>query len=233
MKNYWVRIVLGAVGVFFIGMIIVTAIRKATGQVRMIRDTAEPVRIPFPFGIVPFRLDGTRLGNVEHMVLLRDAPEGISGIKVMVKLSDSAMADRLHDCYLVVKDIEHMNSQTTFACQSPDTSGLDLVPYGTVDIEGSGASFPLLLSRQAVDDLRSNQGSANIEARVDSIARQAEATADSLGQLADSIAERADSIRESAREKADSVRDAALRMADSIRQRRGAGPPRTQERSRP
>jgi ElaB/YqjD/DUF883 family membrane-anchored ribosome-binding protein len=231
MKSYWVKIVLGAIGIFAIGMVIVTAIRKATNQVRVYSETSDPISIPFPFGIVPFRLDGDRLGTVEHLTLLRDSPDRISNIRLVIKLADSVESSRLANCFLVVTDVEHLDNNTTFKCQGADTAGLELVHYGEVELEGSGATFPLLLPASAVADLQSESGSDEMEARIDSISNAAEAMADSLSELADSITdanmEMADSIREAAQEKADSIREAAHRMADSIRQRRMTAPPPT------
>jgi hypothetical protein len=229
MKSYWVKIALGALGIFAIGMIIVTVIRKARHQVRVYSETSEPISIPFPFGIVPFRLDGNRLGTVEHMTLLRDSPDRISNVRLVVKLADSVESSRLANCMLVVHDVEHFDNRTSFTCQTADTAGLQLVPYGQVELEGAGTTFPLLLPASAVADLRSESASGELEARIDSISNAAEAMADSLSEVADSITEAnmemADSIRDAAREKADSIREAAHRMADSIRQRRNVAPP--------
>ena len=229
MKSYWIKITLKALVVFAIGMIIVTAIRKTRNQVRIYSETSEPIKIPFPFGIVPFRLDGNRLGTVEHLTLLRDSPQGISNIQLVVKLADSVASSRLAACMLVVDDVEHLDNRTTFRCQGQDTAGLQLMPFGHVSLEGSGDTFTLLIPQTEVERLRSEQVSDELEARIDSISEAAEATADSLSEVADSITEAnmvmADSIREAALEKADSIREAALRMADSIRQHRQAAPP--------
>ena len=237
MRKYWFKIALGAFGIFAIGMVIVTAIRKATNQVRVYSETSAAISIPFPFGIVPFRLDGDRLGTIEHLTLLRDSPERITNIRLLVKLADSVDSSRLAKCFLVVNDVEHLDNRTTFTCQGQDTAGLNLVPYGEVELEGGGGTFPLLLPASAVADLQSEGASDEIEARVDSISDAAEAMADSLAEVADSITEAnmemADSIREAAREKADSIREAAHRMADSIRQHRMAAPPPVPPSNRP
>jgi hypothetical protein len=230
MKLYWAKIILGALAIFGLGMIIRTAINNGKARIHSITDTSDPITIPFPLGIMPFRLDGTRLGNVERVTLLRDSPKGISNIRVMVKLADSVSADRLKQCMLVIEDPQRINERTTFRCQAADTAGLQLVPYGEVNIDGSAASFPLLLTAAAVADLRSDSANSRLEADADSIASAAEAYSDSMGELADSLTsvnmERADSIREEAMQRSDSIRAATLRMADSIRQSRRAIPPR-------
>jgi hypothetical protein len=237
MKKYWLRIILGAFGIFALGMIIVTAVRKATHQVRRYSETSDPISIPFPFGIVPFRLDGDRLGTVEHLTLLRDSPHRISNIRLRVRLADSVSSSRLAACMLVVTDVEHLDNRTTFTCQGQDTAGLQLIPYGRVELEGGGETFPLLLPQSAVTSLQSDRASDEMDARIDSIRTAAEAMADSLSEVADSIREAnmelADSIRDAAREKADSIREAAMRMADSIRRRRQVPPPAPAGERRP
>lgn len=237
MKLYWAKIVFGALAIFGIGMVIVTAIDKAKSHVHSITDTSDPITIPFPLGIMPFKLDGDRLGNVERVTLLRDTPKGISNIHVVVKLADSIPADMLSKCMLLIEDPERINENTTFTCQKGDTTGLKLVPYGNVSIDGIDTSFPLLLTEAGVAALHSDGASDRIEENADSIADAAEAYADSMSELADSITDasmqRADSIRSAAMEKADSIRDAARHMADSIRQARRTAPPPPPRARRP
>ncbi|MEP7325767.1 MAG: hypothetical protein ABI836_07460 [Gemmatimonadota bacterium] len=234
MKLYWVKIIFGALAIFALGMVIRTGINKGKDRIHSITETSDPINIPFPLGIMPFRLDGTRLGNVERVTLLRDSPKGISNIRVVVKLADSISPERLKRCMLVIEDPQRINENTTFRCQAADTAGLKLVPYGQVNIDGLETSFPLLLTAAAVADLRSDSANSRMEAGADSIANAAEAYADSMDQRADSLTtvnmERADSIREEANQRSDSLREATLRMADSIRQSRRAIPPRRPRR---
>ena len=214
MKSYWIKITLGAIGIFAIGMVIVTAINAAKRQVVNITETSNPLTIPFPFGMVPFKLDGAKLGTVEQLTLIRDTPKGISNVRLMVKLTDSGQAAKLAQCLLVVDDVQNLNDRTTFRCQNSDTAGLNLVHYGDVSLEGVEGVFPLLLPQEAVEDLRSEGANQELEARVDSISEAASALADSITEV---NMERADSIRDAAMAKADSIRDEAFRMADSVR----------------
>jgi len=229
MKFYWFKIALGAVGIFAAGMVIRAMVRSAHDTVQNIADGTDPITIPLPFGIMPFNLEGHRLGSVERLVLLRDAPKSISGIRIRVKLADSIASDRLTNCLLVVDDPQDIDEHTSFRCQAADTAGLALVQYGSVDLEGLNTELPLLIPASAVAELRSESGSAQLEADADSIARAAEAWADSISEVADSITEAniqmADSIREDARHRADSIRQAAMELADSIRRVRSAPRP--------
>jgi hypothetical protein len=219
MRNYWIKIVFGALAIFAVGMVIRKAINVAKAKVRVISDTSNPITIPFPFGIVPFKLDGTKLGTVERVTLLRDTPKGISNIHLVVDLADSVAATALEKCLLVIDHPQNIDENTTFRCQNRDTTGLHLIHYGEVRVKGNDQAFPLLLPEQAVADLRSEGADARMEADADSISEAA-------SNLADSITERADSIRDAAMERADSIRENALRMADSIRNNRRSHPPR-------
>jgi hypothetical protein len=234
MKLYWVKIILGALAIFALGMVIRAGINRGRDRIHSITETSEPINIPFPLGIMPFRLDGTKLGTVERVTLLRDSPKGISNIRVMVKLSDSIPPSRLKQCMMTIDDPQRINENTTFRCQAADTAGLQLVPYGEINVEGMDTSFPLLLTAAAVADLRSDSANTRMEADADSIANAAEAYADSMNEMADSLTsvnmERADSIREEANQRSDSIREATLRMADSIRQSRRVTPPRRPRR---
>jgi hypothetical protein len=234
MKLYWVKIILGALAIFALGMVIRAGINKGRDRIHSITETSDPITIPFPLGIMPFRLDGAKLGTVERVTLLRDSPKGISNIRVMVKLSDSIPPSRLKSCMLTIDDPQQINERTTFRCQAADTAGLNLVLYGEVNVDGMDASFPLLLTAAAVADLKSDSANSRLEANADSIADAAESYADSMSELADSLTsvnmERADSIRAEANQRSDSIREATLRMADSIRQSRRATPPRRPRR---
>jgi hypothetical protein len=221
MQRYWFKIVFGALGIFAVGMLIVTAIKKAKNQVHIVSDTSEPINIRIPFGIFPFKINGEKFGSVEHLTLLRDTPKGISNIRVVIKLADSISSDRLNNCFLVVDDVQHINERTTFRCQD-DTTGMNLVPYGNVTLEGSGTTFPLLLPQTEVESLRSDQAGNDIESNVDSITEAAQALADSIRDI---NMERADSIRDAALETADSIRENARQLADSIRQSKTLPPP--------
>ncbi|MEO8201686.1 MAG: hypothetical protein ABI679_14250 [Gemmatimonadota bacterium] len=223
MKSYWFKIIFGAMGIFLVGMLVVTAIRKTRNQVRVISQTSDPINIPFPFGIIPFKLNGTKLGSIQHLTLLRDAPKGISNVRLTVKLADSMSADQLADCFLVVDDVQHINERTTFRCVKSDTAGMALVPYGIVSLEGNNTTFPLLLPASEIANLRSDGADQEIEDSADSLATAAQELADSIREV---NLERADSIRDEMLERADSIREAALHLADSVRQMKTVGPER-------
>lgn len=214
MKLYWTKIILGMLAIFVAGMLVVTAVRKGSHRVRSFAESNSPITIPFPFGIVPFRLDGTRIGTVERLTLYRDGPESISRVRFAVELEDSAAYARLADCVLTVDNPTELNDKTTFACVPADTAGMGLVPFGEVDPGRGRPNLTLLLPESAVNDLRKEHTTDRIEANADSMAEAASRMADSITRVNMDLA---DSLRSAALERSDSIREAGRRLADSVR----------------
>ena len=61
MRTYWLRILLGALAVFAVGMIGVTFARRTRDKVNAVVTGSGPLSIPLPF--VPFELEGSKLGT--------------------------------------------------------------------------------------------------------------------------------------------------------------------------
>ena len=59
MRNYWFKILLGAFGIFAVGMIGVSIARSGIAKVNSVVHSDEPITIPL--GLVPFALAGERL----------------------------------------------------------------------------------------------------------------------------------------------------------------------------
>jgi hypothetical protein len=242
MRNYWLRILFGAVAIFTVGMVGITLARQGAGRVRSVVEGSGPITVPIPF--VAFRLDGRKLGTVEKVVLLRDAPKRISAVELEIKLRDSVMARGLEGCRLAANfDTQHKRrggsvdvrplSTGVFSCFRGNDSSAQLREFGRATFQPGDVSVPLLLPNDIVDDLKHRNLSSPDEdsvasvaqARADSIAEAANARADSITaaveERADSIAGRSerlvDSLRIEGERRADSTRNAARRMADSTR----------------
>lgn len=161
MRNYWLRIVLGALVIFGVGMVIARMIRRGSVAVHEIAEGSGPISMPLP-GFVPFSLDGNRLGSVRRITMYRDAPKKPSSFVVSVSLPDSISSDRLARCIILVDTSQNtagtsvnINGKTAFRCLSAaDTAGKDLVPFGSIVIRARGDSFPFLLPRRVVDEMR-------------------------------------------------------------------------------
>lgn len=243
MRNYWLRIVLGAVAIFCVGMIGISLTRRGVGRVRGVVQGSGPLSIPLAF--VPFNLDGSKLGSVDKLVLFRDAPKRISAVEIQIKLNDSLLAGGLEGCRLAAnldKDSGGRGvqiragqfSRGVFSCLTGHDSSAGFREFGRAFFHPGGVSVPLLLPSDMVDDLKKGDfnsadedSSGRAEERADSIQNAMEARGDSVAaaaeQRADSIVARTDrlvdSLRREGKRRADSTRRVHTRMADSLPRR--------------
>ena len=61
MTRYWIKIAVGALLIFALGMAVWFGVRKGVGAVHVVMDTDQPISIPVKFAT--FRLDGVPLGQ--------------------------------------------------------------------------------------------------------------------------------------------------------------------------
>jgi hypothetical protein len=220
MRNYWIRIAFGALAIFAVGMIGVTLARQGVGRVRGVVQGSGPITLPIPF--VPFKLDGQKLGTLDKVVLLREAPKRISAVELQIKLQDSVMARGLEGCRLAANlDDQHNRrgvdvkvsplSSGVFSCFHGNDSTAHLQEFGRAVFQPGGVSVPLLLPNDIVDDLRRGDFGSGEQ---DSMASVAEAKADSIAEAADALA---DSITTAAEARADSITGRSERLVDSLR----------------
>lgn len=201
MRNYWLRIVFGALGIFAVGMIVINLFDRGRQQVHVITHTDEPITIPIPGNLVGFSLAGERIGAIKRIKIMRSAVNRPESVEVQVALADSIPPERLGDCLFVVDELTRLSERTTFRCLAPaDTAGLGLAPFGSILVRTAPTRpWPLL-------------------ARAEEIARIQEDLADSAHSAAHRGEQRADSIRQAVELRADSIREAAEALADSVRE---------------
>ena len=239
MRNYWLRIVLGAVAIFSVGMIGISLARQGVGRVRGVVQGSGPVAIPLAF--VPFTLNGSKLGTVDKLTVFRDAPKRISAVEIQIKLKDSLLAGGLEGCRLAANldknsDAGGMHigadqfSRGVFSCLTHGDSTTDFREFGRAFFQPGGVSVPLFLPSDIVDDLKKGDfhsdehSTASAEERADSIQQAVEAKTDSIATAAehhaDSIMARTnrlvDSLQKEGQRRADSTRRVHRRIADSL-----------------
>ena len=98
MRNYWMRIALGAVAIFIVGMIGLSLVRRGLGTVHGVVHGSGPISIPLAF--IPFQLNGDKLGTLQRVTLQREAPNRVTSVELEIKLSDSLLARGLEGCRL-------------------------------------------------------------------------------------------------------------------------------------
>lgn len=155
MTRYWLKIGIGALLVFAVGMGVKYLIDQGKAKVHVLLDSDQPISIPLKF--VDFKVDGARLGQVRRVRLLRTAPKEFSGAEVTAVLDSGSSIDLLRTCQLRIDNLEKMDQNTTFVCVHPDTPAgpVAFEPFGTVKLEGTDVVLTLLLPSDAVRDLRS------------------------------------------------------------------------------
>ena len=234
MRNYWLKILIGALAIFAVGMVGVTLARRGIAGVAQVVASDEPLTIPL--GLIPFELQGERLGKLDHVTLMRKSANEVTAVELEVQLADSMVARGLQGCRLVAnmesKGDSGVNihvgprAQSVFYCAG-DTAQADLLEYGHATLQPGEIEIPLLLPRDLVKELQHidfGKGEA-AEAQADSIAAASEQQGDSISaavqralELKGEDRQRAlDSIKASARRLGDSLRAVGLRQADSAR----------------
>jgi hypothetical protein len=121
MRNYWLKILLGALGIFAVGMIGVSIARSGIAKVNSVVHSDDPISIPL--GLVPFALAGEKLGKLDHVTLYRESPKHVSGVELTVDLADSLLAQGLSGCRLVANiegdDRQHRGGRPQARGQHP------------------------------------------------------------------------------------------------------------------
>ena len=127
MRNYWMRIALGALAIFIVGMLGLSLVRRGIGSVRGVVQGSGPISIPLAF--IPFQLNGDKLGSLERVTLEREAPNHVTRVELEVKLSDSVLARGLEGCRLAAN----------LESQSPGRPGVSVHQRVRFRKEASGA----------------------------------------------------------------------------------------------
>lgn len=231
MRNYWMRIALGALAIFTVGMLGHTLVHRGIGSVRGIVQGSGPISIPLAF--IPFKLQGDKLGSLERVTLRRETPNRVTSVELEVKLSDSVLARGLEGCRLAANlDSEvpgppgisvHRGpfAEGSFWCAKDDSTNGTLVEYGQAVFHPGDVTVPLFLPRGLVDELQNldlghDSTPPVATAQVDSIMAATELSADSVDAVRDHMI---DSLRVEGRRRADSARRVLRQMADSARSR--------------
>jgi len=221
MRNYWIRIAAKALGIFVVGMLIISVVRGVKHKVTSTINSSDPIPIPL-IGLVPFRLGSTQLGSLNRIEFLRSDPEHVSGVRVVVKLSDSTAPERLRLCNIALDQVDNIDEHTTFRCLGQGDSAQGLEPFGMVIISGTSDSFPLLLPGKAVADLRGTsfrltRNGFEVTSPSDRARRALAHRADSMRESLDGLIEaRQDSVNR-LRERADQLEDSAAAAGSTQR----------------
>src|SRR5688500_13038864 len=98
MRTYWLKIMLGALAVFAVGMVIVTMVKSAGRNVEAIAEGTGPITIPL--ALLPFEIDGQRAGTLRRLRIFRDSLQEPTRVEVLISVPDSVSSDRFASCIL-------------------------------------------------------------------------------------------------------------------------------------
>jgi hypothetical protein len=219
MRNYWLKILLGALGIFAAGMLVINVGSAVFSKAKAVSETNAPITIPLPF--VPFRLDGERVGTFDRIVIRRKSPHKVAGIDLAVKADDPHLVERLAGCSLRA-ELRRADSaggaftlhDARFSCLREPSAAVEKL--GSVRFLPGRSALPLVVDTAIAARLRKEGAGVQAEAAADSIAEVADRQADSIDAAATRAADSVVSTHERA---ADSLRRLLLRRADSVRER--------------
>lgn len=243
MRNYWLRIALGALAIFTVGMAGRALINHGIGSVKSVVQGSGPLSIPLAF--IPFELSGNKLGTFERVTLERTAPRTVSSVRIEVKLADSALARGLEGCRLAANldndgsgehniHIERGRfAEGTFWCADDATSDTALVEYGQAVFRPGDVTVPLYLHHDLVTELQNlDFGEDSTDAIAEAAAEAAvESTIDAVvdSTVAAEVAKvekgpalrtrMVDSLRAEGMRRVDSALREVSRMADSTKRK--------------
>lgn len=157
-KSYWIRIALRALGVFAIGLLLVVGLRRGVGAKHQIGRWADSlehgsssVALSLPMSIVPFYVDGAKVGKLDTVVVLRHEAKTIDGLRLVANLDEGGDGKQFSSCAFAIESLDQFDLKQSMAC-TDDTSGM--VPFGQVVFRGqNGGMRPLFVHEHDIDHL--------------------------------------------------------------------------------
>jgi hypothetical protein len=157
MNRYWLRIALGALLVFGLGVGAMAAVRKGKAEVSQFLASASR-RIPLQLAHLKFRFEGRNIGEVSGIDVQRTGPEDPGRVTIRVDLTEAGDLELLRDCSLMADDAAHLRERLDFRCADrAELEAGDLVKSGEITFEPGAVTRPLLLLRRDVDRWRSSE----------------------------------------------------------------------------
>ena len=158
MRSMWPKIGFGAVGVFLVGMLLLTGFRRSKAAVaQAVAESLVPaLHAAASYGTgaqadLPFRLDGHRLGTVTRMQIERTDHNRVMSVKLAVHLDDSANRADLEDCDLMPLDDHDLGFDDGFRCG--DLMAPGLVQIGEIRFEPNGFTRPVKVHTAQLEKL--------------------------------------------------------------------------------
>ncbi len=150
--KYWIKVVLGMLGVFAVGMFIRYGVMQGKSKVEEIAEGTSSISIPM-LGM-GFRTSKGQLGSIQRLHVDRSAPKQVSGFRLAVTLKDGVDVDQFDNCEITVTNPEQIDENTVFTCVTAADAGFEeLVQFGTIAFSPSGEVHRLMIPRTVRDEI--------------------------------------------------------------------------------
>ena len=232
MRSYWLRILLGALAVFAIGMIGVTLVRRGRDKVGGGRHGLRAADHPAAVRALPARA-ATSSGTIDRLVVNREAPKKVSSIELRGEARRLAgrpgsgrlpaggqPRERLHASRRRRQHSREPAGREARSSSAPRAIR-DSMEFGTVVLipgDVTRAAARARIARRAAPERRT--GSDDDDSTADALAERADRSPTAAQEMADSAAERrasSDAAVAIAHSKlGDSLRAEGKRRADSL-----------------
>src|SRR5881296_1828097 len=106
MQRYWVRIAVGALLVFCVGMVGIRVGRKGVQELKA-ASLGPLQRLTRPLRAMAFRLDGRRIGRIETVDVNHTGAWDANTVRLTVALDQQETLGALIDCNLTAEDTHH------------------------------------------------------------------------------------------------------------------------------
>ncbi len=151
--KYWTGIVVAMLVIFCAGMLVARGINKGKDFVLGSMNSF-PSAVPLMMSS-GFRLDGSRVGDIQRLQFMRSQPGRVDSAVLTVKMSAPADIRHAEGCLLRVTNGHPFGSGTRFVCtSSADSAELDLVPFGHITLLPDGKDVPLYIASSVEDDVQ-------------------------------------------------------------------------------
>jgi hypothetical protein len=155
MRTLWTKIGLGALGVFLVGMLLLTVVEDAKSTMKeALTRVTRPLHVATADlqADIPFVLAGQRRGTVNHMSIRRPADQDLAHFTFTVALDSDADLSQLKECQLVPVGGDDFEFEEGFRCAAKGESGWQEV--GSIVFQPSGLERPVLAGSKVVAQLQ-------------------------------------------------------------------------------
>lgn len=154
MNRYWLRIALGALGIFAVGMVVIGFTRRG---VEKVRELAAQDHFSIPMAFLPFQLDGRRLGSLERVSVARSAEGQLEGFQFVARLDSGQAAPTAGNCLVGLPDVADLGGGAKFVCLAArDSVSGSYVPFGQVTFEPGGLERILYVPAEMTHGIQAN-----------------------------------------------------------------------------